>query len=116
MTKHSPAWTKHNPVLTKRDIFTEGEDIYEEKTNDFNLYPNPTDDAVNVSVDLVEGATYFITVINLSGRVIYTRNLTSQEFDNSTININTSSFESGIYFVNVTEGANRMTKRLVITR
>ena len=86
------------------------------KANSFNLYPNPTDNLVNVQVELVDGAIYNITVIDLSGRVIYTRNLTSQEFENSTININTSSFESGIYFVNVTEGANRMTKRLVITR
>lgn len=82
----------------------------------FNLYPNPTDNLVNVEVELVDGATYTIEILDLSGRVIYNRNLNSAEFNNSTAAINTSSFESGLYFVNVIEGTNRLTKRLVITK
>jgi hypothetical protein len=107
---------KYNPVATKRDMIVE-EDVKEkEVVYSFNLYPNPTDNLVNVEVELVDGATYTIEILDLSGRVIYNRNLNSAEFNNSTAAINTSSFESGLYFVNVIEGTNRLTKRLVIAR
>jgi len=95
-------------------MFTDN--IAEEIIYDFNLYPNPTDNLVNVEVYIVDEATYTIEVLDLSGRAIYNRSISSQEFNNATMSINTSSFESGIYFVNVIEGTNRMTKRLVITR
>lgn len=106
----------YNPVAAKKDFFKNEDDKEKEQFYNFNLYPNPTDDLVNVEVELVDGATYTLEVLDLSGRAVYNRTLSSAEFTNSTLAINTSSFESGIYFVNVTEGENRMTKRLVITR
>lgn len=106
--------SKYNPVYSKRDLFSEA--IEQEIEYDFNLYPNPTDDLVNVEVALRDGANYTIEMLDLSGRVVYTQTLSSSQFNNSTHQINTSNFESGIYFVNVTEGDNRMTKRLIITR
>lgn len=105
----------YNPVATKRDFITE-KGQKEEKEYNFNLYPNPTDNLVNIEVDLIDMATYTIDVLDVSGRAIYNRTASSQEFNNNTWSINTSSFESGIYFVNVRQGAHTMTKQLVITR
>jgi len=90
--------------------------VNSDNTQRFNIYPNPTDNLVHIEVDLIEGATYDIQVLDLSGRAVYYRSVSSSEFNNSTMSINTSSFESGIYFVNVIEGTNRLTKRLVIAR
>jgi hypothetical protein len=106
----------YNPALAKKDFFENEDDKEETQSYNFNLYPNPTDNLVNIEVELVDSATYTLEVLDLSGRVVYNRTLNSSEFDNSTTAINTSSLESGIYFVNVTEGDNRMTKRLIITR
>lgn len=104
---------KYNPSHNKRTL-TDSDSM--ELVKDFNIYPNPTDDLVNVEVELKDGAAYTIEMLDLSGRVIYSSVISSQEFNNATYQINTSSFENGIYFVNVTEGDHRMTKRLIITR
>lgn len=113
--QYSSAGT-YNPLSTKRDFNADNIEDKTERTYSFNLYPNPTDDAINVEVELRENATYNIEVLDLSGRSVFSRVATSQEFNAATITINTSSFNSGIYFVNVTEGENRMTKRLIIAR
>lgn len=106
----------YNPVLPKKDFIIDEKVESRNNLYSFNLYPNPTDDVVNIEVDLVDMATYTIEVLDLSGRAIYNRTTSSREFNDNTWSINTSSFESGIYFVNVRQGANTMTKRLVITR
>lgn len=106
----------YNPVVPKRDLMPDVEESDKPVTYNFNLYPNPTDNLVNVAVEWEENQTYTIAVLDISGREVLTSILVSEEFIGGTTTINTSSLESGIYFVNVRQGAHTMTKRLVITR
>lgn len=109
---------RYNPevIRNKKDPEEKAEQEPEVKTYSFALYPNPTDELVNISVDVVDGATYTIHVLEITGRMVYSRTMSAAEFTNSTTTINTSSMESGMYFVTIREGTNTMTKRLVIVR
>lgn len=102
------------PSMNKREV--EQEENLPDKLVNFNLYPNPTDNLVNVEVEWKEDESYTIAILDVSGRAMYTTTLASDEFIGGTATINTSSLESGIYFVNVIQGTRKMTKRLLITR
>ena len=63
--------------------------------NSVTLYPNPTQNLVNLQYDLSnENSTVF--VYDLSGRLMFSSNITDTQ---GNIELNTSSFDAGIYIV-----------------
>jgi hypothetical protein len=58
-----------------------------------SVYPNPFDNRVSIEVNLTEGMTLMVT--DISGRKVYTEQINTNE---SLININTTRWNSGIYF------------------
>lgn len=70
-----------------------------------SIYPNPASSIVNIST---KNATS-IKVINSIGQTIYTSNVNS-----STQSIDVSNFATGIYFVEISNTTEKITKKLVI--
>jgi hypothetical protein len=58
------------------------------------IYPNPTDDIINVEIENINNAT--IDIYNVSGRLVFNKALNSK-----VEKINVSGFPKGIYFVKV---------------
>jgi bacillolysin len=83
--------------------FTGNVDVTTEKFN-FNLYPNPAEDLLNVSVTDNRKATY--RIYNYLGQEVKVGNLNERE-------INISSFGSGLYIFEINDGQKTLTKKFV---
>ena len=70
----------------------------------FNLYPSPVEEILNVSVVENSKATY--SIYNLVGQEMKSGNL-----NQNTINV--ASFEKGVYIFEVNDGENTVTKKFV---
>ncbi len=70
------------------------------------LYPNPADNTVNFSVadDVFE-----LTIVDVSGKIIHTEKNMQQTF-----NLDISTYETGVYFVNLSGHRKNHTKKLIV--
>lgn len=75
--------------------------------NEFNLYPNPTSNSFRINGDIEIGTT--LQIIDPNGREV----LGYQSIDN-TSDIDISSLNPGIYFVNIKTGDKLTTVRIVV--
>jgi Secretion system C-terminal sorting domain len=84
--------------------------------NDFasalNVYPNPTSNATQVIYNFNETVDLNITVSNTIGQQLY--NVALGEVQHGTHNIDLKNFATGVYFIQMTDGTNNLTKRLVV--
>ncbi len=69
--------------------------------SDFNMYPNPAKDKLNISFDLEETLEYQIEIFDLLGQKVYSlqRRNTSASVSHQ---IQTNSFSTGLHFVRIT--------------
>ena len=74
-----------------------------------NLYPNPAQDMVTVTSSLPMTR---VTVTNYVGQVVYT----SEVFDATSVELNTSSYQAGVYLVKIDTENSVVTKQVVISR
>jgi aminopeptidase N len=75
----------------------------------FSLGPNPAKEQINVFLAHQPEKTTELTISDLSGRMILTRILNST---NTTLDIST--LPAGIYFVTMTDGSNKLNKKLIV--
>jgi len=75
--------------------------------NIIDVYPNPTSDMVNIYIDKFENAV--INVYDIQGKVVKTINV-----NNSNTLINTSEWNKGLYFVQISNNAGLSTHKLVV--
>ena len=72
---------------------------------DFNIYPNPTTNVLNISSD---AAIDKVDVYNLLGQQVKTFDVNSNK-----IAFNVSDLESGIYLVKITSGSKQISKKFI---
>jgi len=76
-----------------------------ESNNDANtqldVYPNPTNDNINLVVSTINNELLTYTITDISGRVVNQGNLGNLVAGNHTFTINLSSIEMGVYMINV---------------
>ncbi|NOS91059.1 MAG: T9SS type A sorting domain-containing protein [Cyclobacteriaceae bacterium] len=79
------------------------------------LYPNPTT-TENVNIELVNATSQDVRVriFDMTGKVLVNSQINSESLE-SVISLKSSELKSGIYIVEVVQGLQRVTKRLVIT-
>ena len=76
----------------------------------FKLYPNPAKDMVTVTLSQNILNTTDISLIDIQGKTI---NIPKKEF-NSTVELDVSSLNSGMYFIQLRSGNNIITEKLVV--
>lgn len=74
--------------------------------NSLVVYPNPTSSVLNISAD---GKFTNYEVVNLLGQVVI-----SSEVSNSTFQVNTTSLNSGVYFIRLSGEGFTVTKKFVV--
>ena len=74
-----------------------------------NVYPNPAQDVVNVTSTLPMTQ---LTVTNYVGQVVYNNEMN----DATSVQLNTSSYQTGVYLVKIETANGVVTKRVVITK
>lgn len=80
--------------------------------NNFNVFPNPTADIANVNMTLSEDADVVVEVFNAMGQVVYTADKGALQSGAHTFVLDFDNLDSGIYFVNVTAGDSKISKRV----
>jgi hypothetical protein len=63
-----------------------------------SIYPNPASDNFNVEISTAEVSKMEMTIVNINGAVVSSKNL-QLTAGNNVINENITSLSSGIYFV-----------------
>ncbi len=80
------------------------------------VYPNPANDRVTLSIDMLNSAKAKIQVVDMLGREVVTLDNNNLSSGNNKIEINTSSLMSGTYFVRVVTNDGMVSHRLNITK
>ncbi|MFN8438520.1 MAG: esterase-like activity of phytase family protein [Cytophagales bacterium] len=92
-------------LATKKDVLT-AVDVKEENTlfNSVSLFPNPTDANATLTLNVINAGKYNISITNSRGELV--QNSTEYNFSAGTnhVNLNTSEYKSGIYFVQISNG------------
>jgi len=78
------------------------------------LQPNPSSGKVNVIVNLPSSQNLQINVTNLLGQNVYTSKHSSITI--SSIEVDLTAFNSGVYFVSIDNGKEKVVKRLILNR
>lgn len=78
-----------------------------------NLYPNPANDMVNVSIELTNNTDVEISIINMMGQTVLSKTFTDMSTGQHTIPLELNSLESGIYMVTVRDNERSRTIRLI---
>ena len=79
---------------------TESVETFSVEKSSINAYPNPFNDMLNIEIDAAENDNITINVYNVSGQIIYTANTGVSDGVNN-IEIATSNYGAGVYFINV---------------
>ncbi len=72
-----------------------------------NIYPNPTDDIINIEIGNINNAT--IEIYNISGRLVF-----SKELDSRIEKIDISGLSEGLFFVKVRQKNNISIEKLIV--
>jgi len=83
------------------------------ENNTIILFPNPSESSEQINIINLANNRAAISISNSSGRIVIYR-----EFDkiNSSLKMNISDLNPGIYFVNVQQGEKKSTNKLVVTK
>lgn len=79
----------------------------------FNLYPNPTDNLLNVNYILAESGQVDMVVSDIQGRLIDRRTMIQNE-GQQTIGYDVSELESGTYLITMVTEKGRISQRFVV--
>ncbi len=77
------------------------------------LYPNPTDDELNVQFSLESSQQVFVQIQDLSGKILQ-NNLINANSGSNLVLLNTSELSSGMYFMKINIGGAQKTIQFVI--
>jgi hypothetical protein len=92
--------------------------------NSINMYPNPSNDFVNIDFEAAVDAETKVELISLDGRVVVTKSINTAdgvinpETDKLMINqkINLTETNAGLYLVKITENGNCTTRQLMVIK
>ena len=111
-------WFSRPDELAVRLGFSETTEINEVAKLDLNLFvaPNPANDYTTVSYELKEANNVSYKLYDVNGRTIVSEELGSQASGVYKINVNTSSYDTGVYYLIMTVGDSTVTEKIVITK
>lgn len=78
-----------------------------------SIYPNPTTTTSTVEFNLTDASEATISVTDLSGKIVSERNLGQLNAGVNSTDINTSSFNAGVYYVTIASNGSLLTKKLI---
>ncbi len=79
----------------------------------FQIYPNPASSYTSVLINLQKEADVSLKLIDMSGKTMSSRNFGSMN-GASSVELNTSNLEAGVYVVELTVNNEKIVKRLII--
>ena len=77
-------------------------------------FPNPSNGTTSFTVTLKKAAPIKVEVTDVVGKTIHTEEISSAVSGTQTVTLNTSNWQSGVYFYTVTSGSQKVTKQLIV--
>ncbi len=103
------SWTfKYNQLMS----VNEHHNMFESVSN---VYPNPSTNNANITVILTDEALVKVQVYNSLGALVYT-GAEQHLIGKNKLAVDCTNFNNGLYFITVTAGNAKVTKRLVINK
>ena len=102
-----------NAVLVP-DTSTNTDNIIADFTN-FNLYPNPVRDRLNISMELQSANAVTIEIFNLLGSRVYSREMGTRS-GSFVESLNVGEFPRGMYIINITTGNETKSRKINIVK
>ena len=101
-------WVSSTPMIRMNfgDV-SSSTSIEESKNGLVQIYPNPTQGILNIT--LADSKEYTVTIENLLGKVVYS-DIISESLNNQ---INISNYKKGIYVITVSDGENSYTDKII---
>jgi len=90
-----------------------------EVNNDFTMsevFPNPFNNNANFSINLNKAADVSYTITDLSGKVLVAQKELNRPAGNNRITISSDNMAAGMYYLNVTAGSSKMTKKIQVVK
>lgn len=87
-------------------------DNLENSISGFSIYPNPNNGSFNVNLNSSSNNTISIGVFDIRGRKVFNKRYESSPTINEVINL--KNVQSGIYLLQVRDGLNKQTKKIII--
>lgn len=87
-----------------------------EKDSKIGVYPNPASNAATIAVKLEETASVEISVVDVTGKVVYAKEKETLGLGQNEITINTESFKQGTYIVIVKTNEKVLNTKLTIVK
>jgi hypothetical protein len=81
-----------------------------------NIYPNPAMTNTNVTYSLDQKSDVQVEIYSISGALVFESPVTSQNIGEQSFQINTTSLEEGVYFVNLKINENIITKKITVIK
>ncbi len=81
--------------------------------NDFEIYPNPASDKVNLASNLKINGIVGISIVNLNGDVVY-KNQIENQADKFNLTIDLYKFAGGIYVVNIMHDGISESRKMIV--
>jgi hypothetical protein len=78
------------------------------------LYPNPVCDYLLVNLDLKQKSNIDVAMINLVGQQVFSKSYGTLDAGSQKLRINTSNFNSGIYFISIRTGNKVITNKIIV--
>ena len=79
----------------------------------FSFFPNPATDVLKINIGLIENENATIKLVNNLGQTIISQNIRKSN-SASVINFNISNIASGNYYLELKDGANKITEKVLV--
>jgi hypothetical protein len=121
-TRCGNSWTAYGPIRTFTTASCNketGENQLPmiEQVFDFSVFPNPASDLINLQLHGAdETAAYFVRIFDMSGRMVVSKRLNMIQEAGNTLQLDATELKDGLYLIQIINGENTHSKRIVISK
>lgn len=80
--------------------------------NNVKVYPNPTSDVLNISINNIDNSDINVELINITGSVVYEKQL--HNISSYNLEINSTVFSNGVYYLKLNSNKEVIVKRIIL--
>jgi hypothetical protein len=80
------------------------------------IYPNPVKDVMNLVVNPGKSGVILVSLLNMTGKTVFSKNYELPEESLSTVQIPVSDFTSGMYVVRIQVGTSTIARKVIVNK
>lgn len=81
-----------------------------------SVYPNPSQTASSVDIDLIQNDNITINVMSVTGQIVFTQTIADASAGKHIVNLNTENWANGVYNVHISTTEGSVNHKLVVSK